>query len=470
LTRIFTEFFCVLLCGYVANSVPFSFPKIRNSTLLSIVLGGSKMTNLHKLADLRQSIWFDYIRRSLITSGGLQALIDSGVRGVTSNPSIFEKAVVGSSDYDEDLKKLVAEGKSVDEIYWALVMEDVGRAADLLRPVYNATGGADGYVSLEVDPALAHDADGTIAEAQRLFAALGRPNVMIKVPATPEGMPAIETLISEGINVNVTLIFSLAHYQSSAEAYIAGLEKLAAAGRKLGVPPSRKGNKPLNPPLQKGTSVPPFSKGELGGIRDISSPLSQRGVRGDFGAGGIPGEDMTRVASVASLFVSRMDTVVDKALEEIGEIELQGKIAIANAKMVYVRFLDIFSGARWERLAAQGARVQRPLWASTSTKNPLYSDTLYVNNLIGPNTVNTLPPNTLEAFLDHGRVKPTVQTELNDARAQLSHLSELGIDLEAITQQLQDDGVAAFAKSFDGLVASIAEKREQLLADQQNPH
>jgi transaldolase/glucose-6-phosphate isomerase len=363
------------------------------------------MATLHELANLGQAVWLDYIRRSFITSGDLQALIDQGLTGITSNPSIFEKAIAGSTDYDDDLHRMVDEGRNATEIYEELVLEDIQRAVDLLRPVYERTRGADGYVSLEVSPDLAHDTEGTISEARHLFVALERPNVMIKVPATPAGIPAIETLIGEGINVNVTLMFSLAQYQAVAEAYIAGLEELAAAGG-----------------------------------------------------------DLARVASVASFFVSRVDTAVDRALEEIGEIELQGKIAIANAKIAYAFFREAFSGARWERLAAQRARVQRPLWASTSTKNPLYPDTLYVDSLIGRDTVNTLPPATLQAFVDHGKAVPTVEAGLEEAQAQLARLADLSVDLDAITQRLLDDGVAAFAKSFEALMASIAEKCERLLA------
>jgi transaldolase len=366
------------------------------------------MTKLHELAELGQAIWLDYIRRSFITSGELQELVDQGLRGVTSNPSIFEKAIAGSADYDEDLSSLVSSGKSAAEIYEALTMEDIRSAADVLRPVYEKSGGADGYVSLEVNPALAHDTEGTIAEARRLFATLERPNVMIKVPATPAGIPAIETLIGEGVNVNVTLIFSLDQYEAVTTAYIAGLEKLAASG-------------------------------------------------GDVG----------EVASVASFFISRIDSAVDAALEKIGNSDLQGKIAIDNAKSAYVRFRDIFRGERWQELAARGARVQRPLWASTSTKKPAYPDTLYVDNLIGPDTVNTLPPATLEAFLDHGHIASTVGTDLDGVSSRLRKLAELGIDLDGITNKVLDEGVAAFAKSFEGLMASIAEKRKRLLDDGQ---
>jgi len=362
------------------------------------------MTKLHELAELGQAIWLDYISRSLIGSGELQELVDQGLRGVTSNPSIFEKAIAGSGDYDEDLNRLVRDGKSKAEIYEDLAMADIRNAADVLRPVYEKSGGADGFVSLEVNPALAHDTEATIAEARRLFASLERPNVMIKVPATAAGIPAIEILIGEGVNVNVTLIFSLEQYEAVATAYIAGLEKLALAG-------------------------------------------------GDVG----------KVASVASFFISRVDTAVDKALEEVGNTEIQGKIAIDNAKIAYDRFKEIFSSEGWEKLAAKGAKVQRPLWASTSSKTPAYPDTLYVDNLIGPDTVNTLPPATLDDFLDHGTVAATVETDVDGARMRMAELTKLGIDLDAITNKVLDEGVAAFAKSFEGLIASIAEKRRRLL-------
>jgi transaldolase/glucose-6-phosphate isomerase len=361
------------------------------------------MARLHELADLGQAIWFDYIRRSFITSGGLQDLIDEGLQGITSNPTIFDNAIAGSTDYDEAIRRLVAQDKTVEAIYEALVLDDIGRAADLLRPVYARTRGVDGYVSLEVDPSLARDTQGTITEARRLFASLGRPNVMIKVPATPEGIPAIATLIGEGININVTLMFSLGHYEAAAEAYVAGLETLASAG------------------------------GDVGGV-----------------------------ASVASFFVSRVETAVDRALEQLGERTLQGKIAIANAKMAYARFREIFSGERWERLAERGARVQRPLWASTGTKSPLYPDTMYVDNLSGPDTVNTVPPATLSAFRDHGEVALTLEAGLDEAQAQLARLAELGVSLDGITQTLQDEGVIKFARSFDSLMRSITEKRDAL--------
>jgi transaldolase/glucose-6-phosphate isomerase len=340
-----------------------------------------------------------------LDSGELQALVEAGVRGVTSNPSIFEKAIAGSKDYDRALHVLVDEGKSIEEIYETLVLEDIQRTADLLLPMYEESDGLDGYVSLEVSPTLAHDTQGTIAEARRLFAELERPNVMIKVPATQAGIPAIKTLIGEGINVNVTLIFALKNYEAVVEAYISGLEEFVDAGG-----------------------------------------------------------DASRIASVASFFVSRVDSAVDRALEQIGEMGMRGTIAIANAKAAYARFGELFSGVRWERLAKVGARVQRPLWASTSTKNPLYPDTQYVDSLIGPDTVNTVPPATLQAFRDHGTAALTIEDDLEHALANLTRLDSLGIDFEAITTQLQEDGVAAFAKSFETLLASITEKRELLLA------
>ena len=363
-------------------------------------------TKAHELADLGQAVWLDYIRRSFITQGELQRALDVGVRGVTSNPTIFDKAIAGSADYDADLRRLVNEDKSVEEIYEALVLEDIRSAADLLLPLYDATGGTDGYISLEVSPALAHDTQGTIAEGRRLFATLGRPNLMIKVPATPEGIPAISTLIGEGINVNVTLLFSIAHYEAVTDAYLTGLEELGAAG-------------------------------------------------GDLG----------RVASVASFFVSRVDGAVDRELEERGITDLEGKAAIANARAAYARFREIFSGARWEELAGQGARVQRPLWASTGAKNPLHPDTIYVDTLIGPDTVNTMPPATLQALLDHATITPTLEPGIEEAHAQLERLAEAGINLESITQKLQDDGVASFAESFESLMTSIADKREKLLEE-----
>lgn len=363
------------------------------------------MTKLHELSALGQSIWYDNIRRALIDSGELQALLEAGVTGVTSNPSIFEKAIAGSADYDAAIRDLAAENRSAGEIYETLVLEDIQRTADLLRPIYDRTQGTDGYVSLEVSPTLATDTEATVAEARRLHGALDRPNVMIKVPATPDGIPAIETLIGEGINVNVTLIFGLEAYETVAEAYLSGLETLADNGG-----------------------------------------------------------DLSRVSSVASLFVSRVDAAVDSALTDIGNISLLGRIAIANSKVAYARFREIMAQGRWQALARQGARPQRLLWASTGTKNPIYPDTLYVDALIGGDTVNTLPPATLDAYVDHGSLRETLAEGLDEAREKLSQLAELGIDIEAVTRKLQDEGVAAFASSFEGLMASIHEKRQKLLA------
>lgn len=362
------------------------------------------MTKLHELAQLGQAIWFDYIQRSILTSGELQHLVNQGVRGVTSNPSIFEKAIAGSTDYDDDMVTLVEEGKSVVEIYETLAIDDIRHAADILRPLYEETNGLDGYVSLEVSPELAHDTEGTVADARRLRAALNRPNVFIKVPATPAGIPAIATLIGEGISINVTLIFSLSKYESVMDAYLTGLETLVARGG-----------------------------------------------------------DVNQVASVASLFVSRMDVAVDPLLTTIGADEYLGTIALANAKLCYARFRKVFSGERWEKLASKGARVQRLLWASTGTKNPTYSDTLYVDNLIGPDTVNTAPPHTIQAFLDHGTVDVTADKDLDKAHAHLAQIKELGIDLDAVTDKLLDEGVEKFAIAYDSLLDSIAKKRKKLL-------
>lgn len=358
-------------------------------------------TKLHQLSNLGQAIWLDYIRRSFITSGELQKLIDQGVRGVTSNPAIFEKAIAGSDDYDTQMRELVTAGRSVNEIYEALAVQDIQQATDLFRPLYDETGGADGFVSLEVSPDLANDTTGTINEGRRYFSQLKRPNLMIKVPATAEGIPAIRQLISEGVNVNITLMFSMEHYNAVAEAYIAGLEDLV----------------------------------ERGG-------------------------DPAKVSSVASFFISRVDTKLDPQVEAHGAPELKSKIAIANAKLVYQRFKEVFSGERWERLAAKGARVQRPLWASTSTKDPSLPDTLYVDTLIGADTVNTVPPETLNAYLDHGVVALTVEDNLDEVQAQIARLAQIGIDLSQAGEELQNEGVDKFVKPFTTLLKSIEQKRE----------
>jgi transaldolase / glucose-6-phosphate isomerase len=364
------------------------------------------VTKLHQLAELGQAVWLDFLRRSFIESGELQALIDQGVRGMTSNPTIFEKAIDNSDDYDDELHQLVDAGKTVEEIYEALTIGDIKRAADLLYPIYEQTNGADGYVSLEVSPALAHDSAGTIAEAKRLFAALARPNVMIKVPATPEGIPAVRTLIATGVNINITLMFSVAHYIAVAEAYISGLEALRAAGG-----------------------------------------------------------DVSKIASVASFFVSRVDTAVDAALEKKGNKDLQGKAAVANARVGYAKFQETFGGPRWAALEKHGAHKQRPLWASTGTKNPAYSDTLYIDSLIGPDTVNTVPPATLNAYMNHGSVTPSLRAEdIGNARVIMERLAAAGVDIDAVTEQLQRDAVDIFSKSFEALNKSITEKRDRLLA------
>ncbi|MBI2861891.1 MAG: bifunctional transaldolase/phosoglucose isomerase [Chloroflexi bacterium] len=372
------------------------------------------VTRLHDVQRLGQSIWYDNIRRGLIVSGELRQLIQTGITGLTANPTIFEKAIVGSNDYDETLVALSQTGKNTKEIYEGLAEEDIRAAADLLRLVHASTGGADGYASLEVSPALAHDTEGTVAEAKRLFASLGLPNVMIKVPATPEGIPAIKRLIAEGVNVNVTLTFSLDVYRQVMEAYISGLEDLA-----------------------------------------------------------MKGGDVSKVASVASFFVSRVDSAVDILLEERlrqGETAakaLLGKAGIANAKLAYRLFQSTFAGQRFAALKSKGARVQRPLWASTGTKNPHYSDVLYMESLIGPDTVNTVPPATLMAFLDHGRVAATLEQGVDEAEQVMDAMAKAGISMEQVTAKLLADGVQAFADSFDKLLANIHQKREQLLVGKQ---
>lgn len=369
------------------------------------------MTKLHELAQLGQSVWCDYIRRSFITSGQLQALIDQGLRGLTSNPSIFEKAIAGSADYDAQLRQLATGRLTVEEMYEILALNDIETAADMFRPVFEATEGVDGYVSLEVSPQLADNTVRTVAEAKRLFSTLRRPNIMIKVPVTHAGILAIEHLIGSGVNVNATLLFGVENYRAVAEAYMKGLEMLATEGP--GVPGGRR---------------------------------------------------IDQVASVASFFVSRVDSAVDPQLGAEGGAHLQGKIAIANAKCAYAEFRKIFSGARWEGLKHKGARIQRLLWGSTGTKNPLYPDTLYVDELIGPDTVNTLPPAVIHGFMDHGRVDETLTRGLETALEQLAELKSFGIDLESVTRKLQEDGVKQFAEPFDAMMAHIHEKQEQLVA------
>jgi transaldolase len=370
---------------------------------------------LVKLSAFGQSIWLDYIRRQMIESGELKKFIDEvGLKGVTSNPSIFQKAIAGSTDYDGAIRAQVQAGKSVKEIYESLTVEDVGRAADVFRPLYDKLDGKDGFVSLEVNPHLAHDTDGTIAEARHLWQALARPNVLIKVPATREGLPAIRQLISEGINVNVTLLFGLPRYREVAEAYIAGLEARTAQGQPL-----------------------------------------------------------KRVASVASFFLSRIDVLLDPRLEKMAAAggpqaltakDLIGQVAIASAKEAYRIYQEIFGSTRFQKLSGSGARPQRLLWASTSTKNPAYPDVKYVEPLIGPDTVNTLPPETLEAYRDHGHPASRLAEEVNRAASYLQRLPELGIDLNQATQQLEDEGVEKFNQPFDSLMATLEAKRQEVLS------
>ena len=367
---------------------------------------------LVELQKLGQSIWYDNIRRALIDTGDIARKIEQDdLRGVTSNPSIFEKAIAGSTDYDAAMRQLIADGKDINEIYDALVIEDIRRTADLFRPVYERTDRVDGYVSLEVSPLLADDTASTVAEAKRLWAALDRPNVMIKIPATAAGLPAITEVIASGINVNVTLIFSEEVYAAVADAYISGLEQRAAAGHAV-----------------------------------------------------------DHIASVASVFVSRIDSAVDNQLtfrtrrlddadEKAALTELLGKAAIANTKLIYQRFKQIFNDERFAQLRAKGAQAQRPLWASTGTKNPTYKDTLYVEELIGPDTVDTVPPATYTAFRDHGLVRLSLEEDVDGARAAIQRLAEVGVDLPAVMQQLQDEGVKAFIDSFRSLMDSIAAKQ-----------
>ena len=363
------------------------------------------MSKLHELNAIGQSIWLDYIHRHLIRSGELKQMIANGIRGMTSNPTIFEKAIANSTDYDDQLRELFKqEGLDTVAIYESLAIKDIQDAADLLRPVFDSSNGVDGYVSLEANPHLAKNAQGTIDEIRRLRQQVNRPNVMYKIPSSQEGLVAIEQLISEGININITLMFSMKHYEDVANAYISGLEKFAAKGG-----------------------------------------------------------DVSKVASVASFFISRVDVKLDPQLKEKGKPELAGKIGIANSKMVYQRFKQLFGDARWQKLADKGARVQRPLWASTGTKNPEYSDVLYVETLIGPNTINTVPPETLEAFIDHGKVANTVENGVAEAQAQLAALAALGIDLIKVGEELLQEGVDKFNKPFDSLLATIEAQREKLV-------
>jgi transaldolase len=365
------------------------------------------MTKLQRLfREQGQSPWLDNLTRLSLRDGSLARFVADGIRGVTSNPTIFAKAIAGSDAYDEQFAELITAGRSVDEAYWEVVVDDIVEALAVLAPVFDESGGSDGFVSIEVAPDLARDTDGTVASAKELHERINRPNLFVKIPATAEGVSAIEAVIADGRSVNITLIFSLSRYGQVIEAYLAGLEAHAAAGG-----------------------------------------------------------DLTKVHSVASFFVSRVDTEVDRRLDAIGTsdaIALKGRAAVAQAKLANDLFRTRFSGERWDRLAAQGAELQRPLWASTSTKDPSLPDTLYVDSLIGPDTVNTLPEPTIEAFEDHGTVARTIDSDLDDARAVMTGLAAVGIDMEDVGLVLEEQGVASFRKSFDDLLGALRTKAEEL--------
>ena len=361
-------------------------------------------TPLQELADNGQSVWIDYLSRPFVQDGDLDGLVEQGVVGVTSNPTIFQGAIADGDAYDDQIRELVEQGETEPkEIFLALAREDIRGACDILQRVHEAGNGKDGYVSLEVDPNLAHDTQATIDEAKRLHGMIERPNLFIKIPATPEGLPSIEETIAAGIPVNVTLIFSLQRHRDVAEAYVRGVERLIESGG-----------------------------------------------------------DASKVASVASFFVSRVDTEADKRLED--HPELRGKLAIANAKLAYRTYEEVFSGERWEELASKGATAQRCLWASTSTKNPEYRDVIYVEELVGPDTVNTMPRATIEAMLDHGNVERTLDRDVESARKLLDDLGAAGVDYGDVVDTLEREGVEKFADSFKELFADIETKRDQLVA------
>ena len=365
---------------------------------------------LSQLSDFGQSFWYDNIQRTLLQNGDMQKMVEEDdMRGVTSNPSIFEKAIANSNDYDNSLAALVAENPDITsrEAFFALAVEDIQTATDLLKPVYEKTNAIDGYVSLEVSPDLAHDTEASIKEAQELFLRLGKPNAMIKIPATKAGIPVIEKLISDGINVNATLLFSAERYVEVAKAYINGM----ATRHERGLP-------------------------------------------------------INNIASVASFFVSRVDVNLDQRLANITDqktaSKLMGRMAIANAKVAYLEYQALFESDAFKKLAEAGANPQRLLWASTGTKNPDLSDVLYIETLIGQNTVNTIPPATAEAFNDHGKVAATLLQEMESAAKEFAHLKELGVDVDAAMIQLEDEGVASFEKSFDTLLVAIQDKMNKL--------
>lgn len=378
-------------------------------------------TKLDRLYELGQSVWYDNISREVLETGELQRLVDLGVRGVTSNPTIFKSAIVGSTAYDAQMRSMLGGDHTPQAVYEALAVEDIRRACDILRPVFEATDHVDGFVSLEVSPLLASDTTSTLAEVRRLHPMVERPNLYIKIPATSEGIPAIEQALFEGYNINITLIFSRKTYERVMEAYMRALERRVEAGK-----------------------------------------------------------DISEVRSVASFFVSRVDTLVDKMLEKIAASaaepgnpqsaiperfrDLMGKAAVANAKLAYQDFLRVFRSQRFQRLTEKGAKVQRPLWASTSTKNPAYSDILYVGPLIGPDTVNTMPGETIEAFLDHGTAALTVEQGVDEAQRLLDALEAVGVSMDAVTQQLLDEGIQKFSEPFEALLGAIEEKTRQLAA------
>ena len=363
------------------------------------------MTRLERLFhEQGQSPWLDNLKRGYITSGDLARLIDEGIRGITSNPTIFQKAIAGQAEYDDQFRGLMERKQSVDDAYWDLVIDDVQHALDLLRPLYVESGGGDGFVSIEVAPGLANDTEGTIASARHLDDRIEQPNLLVKIPATAAGIPAIRQMIAEGRSINITLIFSLERYAEVIEAYFSGLED----------------------------------------------------CEGDLG----------RVHSVASFFVSRVDTEVDRRLQKIGTDEalaLRGKAAVAQAKLAYELFTSRFRGERWEALSDQGARVQRPLWASTSTKNPAYPDTLYVDSLIGPDTINTMPDATIDAFERRGTLACTINKNLDQAHQVMDDLARIGVDMADVGRVLEEEGVASFAKSFDELMGALNDKAAELL-------
>jgi transaldolase len=368
-------------------------------------MNGSRLQALYD--EFGQSPWLDNLKRSYVTSGHLATLAASGVRGLTSNPTIFQKAIQGSPDYDEQFRALAGDANPVIDDYWALVLRDIHGALDAFAEVYDTSAGGDGFVSVEVDPGLAHDGPGTATAARLLDTQINRPNLMVKIPATREGLPAIRQMVAEGRNINVTLIFSLERYQAVMDAYVEGLEEYASR----------------------------------------------------------PDADLAKVASVASFFISRVDTEVDRRLDAIGTdaaLGLRGRAAVAQGKLAYQAFERTFSGPRWDALARRGAAVQRPLWASTGTKNPAYADTLYVDQLIGPHTVNTLPEATMEAFADHGQLARTIDAELDQAYDCWQRLADVGVDMDDVAGQLEREGVTSFQKSFDELIAALETKASEL--------